>query len=80
MDCLDDGPKVIGMKQTLKAIKEGKAKLVILAEDTNEDIKQDIIEACEIARVERNSYETKSALGKDCGIERDAAVVAILND
>ncbi len=73
-----DISKVIGMKQTLKAVKEGKATKVILADDTDESIKKSIIECCEQHHILIERVETKVGLGKASGIDRAAAVIAII--
>lgn len=73
-----DVSKVIGMKQTLKAVKEGKAIKVILAEDTDESIKKSIVACCDHYQITVERVETKVGLGKAGGIERAAAVIAII--
>lgn len=73
-----DVSKVIGMKQTLKAVKEGKALKVILAEDTDESIKKSIVECCDNHQIAVERVETKVGLGKVGGIDRAAAVIAII--
>jgi large subunit ribosomal protein L7A len=70
--------KVIGMKQTLKAVKEGRILKVVLAEDTDEGIKKSIIDCCNDHQVVIERVETKVELGKSGGIERGAAVIGIL--
>ncbi|MDD4691573.1 MAG: ribosomal L7Ae/L30e/S12e/Gadd45 family protein [Eubacterium aggregans] len=71
-------PKVIGMKQTLKQLETGCVIKVVLAEDTDEPLKEKIIKACGTADVPVITCRSKHALGKESGIERDAAVVALL--
>lgn len=78
MESFGETPKVIGTKQTLKAVKEGKATVVVLAEDTEDSIKEKIVTACQEASVPIEPYESKIALGQDGGIERGAAVIALL--
>lgn len=73
-----DGPKVIGTKQTLKAVKEGKALKVFLAEDTEEYIKKSIIDCCSDHNITVEKVETKVGLGRAGGIDRGAAVIAIV--
>lgn len=73
-----DVSKVIGMKQTLKAVKEGKVLKVILAEDTDESIKNSIVDCCNAYNVLVERVETKVGLGKSGGIDRGAAVIAII--
>lgn len=78
MESFGETPKVIGTKQTLKAVKEGKATVVVLAEDTEDAIKEKIVTACKEASVPIEPYASKIALGQDSGIERGAAVIALL--
>ncbi|WKY48373.1 ribosomal L7Ae/L30e/S12e/Gadd45 family protein [Eubacteriaceae bacterium ES3] len=78
MNDFSGASKVIGTKQTLKAVKEGKVQQVILAEDTDEKLKQDIQNACKDYQVMIKYFDTKLGLGKVVGIDRSAAVVAIL--
>ena len=78
MESFGETPKVIGTKKTLKAVKEGKATVVVLAEDTEDSIKEKIVTACQEASVPIEPYESKIALGQDSGIERGAAVIALL--
>ena len=52
--------------------------MVVLAEDTEDSIKEKIVTACQEASVPIESYESKIALGQDSGIERGAAVIALL--
>ena len=78
MESFGETPKVIGTKQTLKAVKEGKATMVVLAEDTEDSIKEKIVTACQAASVPIEPYVSKVALGQDSGIERGAAVIALL--
>lgn len=73
-----DVPKVIGTKQTLKAVKDGKALKVFLAEDTEERIKKSIVDCCSEYNVTVESFETKIGLGRAGGIDRGAAVITIV--
>lgn len=75
---LDAISKVVGTKQTLKALKDKKVLKVILAEDTEAKMKKEITDACEQSQVEIRQIKTKRELGKAVGIDRSAAVVALL--
>jgi large subunit ribosomal protein L7A len=70
--------KVVGMKQTLKVIRDDMAVRVYLAEDVDQYIKDLIIKACEDSKVEIEAVESKLALGRTCGINVSAACAAIL--
>ncbi len=76
----NDCVKVVGTKQTLKAIKEGKALKVVLAEDTEMSMKEKIENACHEAGIKLLTCESKAELGQSCGIERSAAVVAVIEE
>lgn len=78
MNDLRDVSKVVGTKQTLKALKEGRVSQVILAEDTDDKLKMDIKNTCCHYQVTVLHYKSKLELGKAVGIDRSAAVVAIL--
>ncbi|MGV8906133.1 MAG: L7Ae/L30e/S12e/Gadd45 family ribosomal protein [Acetobacterium sp.] len=73
-----DVSKVIGTKQTLKAVKDGKALKVFLAEDTEEHIKKSIIDCCNEHNITVERVETKIGLGRSGGIDRGAAVITIV--
>lgn len=71
-------PKVVGLKQTLKKIKDGSAERVIIAKDSDQFIVNEIETACEGTGIPVLSMSNKRSLGKACGIERPAAVIALL--
>ncbi len=68
--------KVIGAKQTVKAVEKGIASLVYLAEDADRRITQPIRELCEAKGVRIVTVPTMAELGKACSIEVGAAAVA----
>jgi large subunit ribosomal protein L7A len=70
--------RVVGRKQTLNAINQGKAEAVFLAEDTDEHIKQEIISASKENNVQIIEVESKLKLGRACGIDVSAACAALL--
>jgi large subunit ribosomal protein L7A len=70
--------KVVGTKQTLKAIKNKKVDKILIAEDTDEYLINKIITACKEHETPYEYVTGKEELGKMCGIERQAATVAIL--
>lgn len=80
MKGLRNVPMVIGTKQTIKQIMSGKAEKVILAADTDDFIQKKVREACLQMNVPLLSCKSKYLLGKESGIERDAAVIAVLKD
>lgn len=62
------GTKVVGVKQTTKALQKGMALAVFIAADAEERITLPIKEACERQGIACISAETMQVLGKACGI------------
>ena len=73
-----DGNKVVGCKQTRRALEKGAAAKVFLAKDADETAIGDLKSICEESNVELCEIDTMDELGKACGIEVGAAAVAIL--
>ena len=71
--------KVIGVKQSRKAIREGRAKRVYLACDADPAITEPVAESCQAAGIPVEMGYTMAQLGRACGIAVGAAVVAVLN-
>jgi len=73
------GNLVSGEFQTDKAIKEGKAYLVITALDASDNTKKDFSDACNYYKVPFKQYGTKEGLGHAIG--RDyRAVIAVTDE
>ena len=70
--------KVIGVKQSRKAIREGRAKLVYLAYDADPAITEPVAESCAAAGIPVEDDHTMAQLGQACRITVGASVVAIL--
>ena len=69
--------KVIGVKQSARAIRAGRAKRVFLACDADRLLTDPIRGACDGLPVEEGY--TMAQLGRACGIAVGAAVVAVLD-
>lgn len=69
--------KVIGVKQAARAIRDGRAKWVLLACDAEERVIDPIRQACGSIPVEEG--HTMAQLGRACGIAVGASVVAVLD-
>ncbi|HWQ61059.1 MAG TPA: ribosomal L7Ae/L30e/S12e/Gadd45 family protein [Negativicutes bacterium] len=78
IDTLKDARKVVGAKQTAKAVEKGQASLVFLAEDAESRVILPLREACFRAGVTVRTVPTMIELGKACGIEVGAAAVAVI--
>ena len=70
--------KVIGVKQSRKAIREGRAKQVYLAYDADPAITDPVADGCAAAGIPVETGYTMAQLGQACRITVGASVVAIL--
>lgn len=70
--------KVIGAKQSRKAIQDGRALRVCLACDADPALTHPIAMACDAAGIPVESSHTMAELGRACQIAVGAAVVAFL--
>ncbi|EPD49515.1 ribosomal L7Ae/L30e/S12e/Gadd45 family protein [Paenisporosarcina sp. FSL H8-0542] len=68
---------VIGTKQTVKAIHGGHVVEILVARDADNRITQPAILLAEEKGVKIDFVESKIELGKACGLQVGAAVVAI---
>jgi large subunit ribosomal protein L7A len=73
--------KVVGLKQTLRALRQDQAARVLLAADADEALVQQISDACRGKGLlaEKTTF-SQSDLGKLCRIEVGASVVTILRE
>ena len=70
--------KVVGIKQTKKAIAAGKAASVYLAKDADPKLTEPLRAMCQLADIAVVSEYTLSELGKACGIAVGTAACALL--
>ena len=70
--------KVIGVKQSRKAVREGRAKRVYLACDADPAITEPVAVSCEAAGIPVETEHTMAQLGRACRITVGASVVAVL--
>ena len=70
--------KVIGVKQSRKAIREGRAKRVYLAYDADPAITDPVVDGCAAAGIPVETGYTMAQLGQACRITVGASVVVIL--
>ncbi len=71
--------RVVGFKETLKAIKAGQALKVYLAEDADQPIKNQIREAAKENKIPLEMVERKTYLGEACGIDVGSATAALID-
>ncbi|MDI6870773.1 MAG: ribosomal L7Ae/L30e/S12e/Gadd45 family protein [Bacillota bacterium] len=70
--------RVIGLKQTTKAVERGQARTVYLAGDADERLVRDLVSKCRERGIELVRVESMAALGKACGIDVGAAAAALV--
>ncbi len=70
--------KIVGAKQTIKAIDKGLAKKVFIAADAENRVTGPIIELCREKGIDVVTAESMKDLGKACNIEVGCAVAALL--
>lgn len=75
-----EGNKVVGVKQTVKAIKNGDVKTVYLAKDADDKLIQSVKILIDENSLEVVYIATMKELGKLCGIDVGAATAALLNN
>lgn len=74
------GRIVIGTKQTMKAVENGKAVEVFVAQDADPRMVARIVHLCGQKNVKLTRVDTMRSLGKTCGIEVGAAMAALVVD
>lgn len=72
--------KVIGVKQSRKAIREGRACQVYLACDADPALVEPVADSCAAVGIPVEREHTMAQLGKACRITVGAAVVAVLKE
>ncbi len=76
---LKAGPRVVGAKQTRRAVADGRAVRVYLAEDADPNVTGPIEDLCQEQGVEVQKVPAMRALGTTCGIAVGAAVAALVS-
>jgi len=74
------GNKVVGIKQTTKAIKNGKGDVLYVAKDADDKVINPLIELANNNMVNIVFIETMSQLGKLSGIDVGTAATLILKE
>ncbi|HHV44270.1 MAG TPA: 50S ribosomal protein L7ae-like protein [Firmicutes bacterium] len=74
---LEQGKRVVGLKQTTQVVKENRAEVVYVAKDADERLTGPLMELCRQKNVEIVMVETMKELGTLCGIEVGASTAAI---
>lgn len=69
---------IIGTKQTVKALKEGKVKELVVASDADPKVTMKMIQQAQGSSIPVLYVDSMKKLGKACGIEVGASAVAII--
>ena len=75
---MEAGKRVVGVKQSRKAIREGRACRVYLASDADPALVEPIAAECVAAGIPVETGRTMAQLGQACGIAVGASVVVEL--
>jgi large subunit ribosomal protein L7A len=70
----------IGTKQATKAVEAGRAAEVFVAKDADPRITSKMVNLCKKMGVKVTYVDSMKQLGKACGIEVGAAMVAVMNE
>jgi large subunit ribosomal protein L7A len=70
----------IGTKQATKLIEAGQAQEVFVAKDADTRVTSKVIALCKKMGVQVTYVDSMKQLGKACGIEVGAAIVAVVNE
>lgn len=77
-DRLHTANKVVGIKQLRRAVRDGIAEVIYLAEDADPWIRDEVSELAHSAGLTPVCIPTMQQLGKACGISVRAAAAAII--
>lgn len=78
MEILNSTKKVIGKKQTIRALSDNEVKIVFIAKDADPHVTSEIILLCQKKDVDVTYISNMKELGKACGIDVNAAAAAVL--
>ncbi len=71
---------IIGLKQSIKAVKSGKALKAFVAEDADFHVREPFLTICRENGVPVEYYKTCKELGSACKIDVGAAVAVVQKD
>jgi len=77
---LIEGRSVVGIKQSLKAVRDGSASKVYIAEDADRQIVSGLEALCGEMGLPVERVQSKDVLGEACGIDCSASAVAVLTE
>ncbi|MCL6456657.1 MAG: 50S ribosomal protein L7ae-like protein [Gorillibacterium sp.] len=74
------GKLSIGTKQATRMVELGRASEVFVAKDADPRLTNKVIHLCKNCGVKVTYVDSMKQLGKACGIEVGAAIVAVINE
>lgn len=74
------GKKVVGIKQSIKAIKSGEAKAVYAALDADTKLIEPVVKLANENSLDIHYINTMKDLGRLCGIDVGAATAVLFKD
>ncbi len=72
--------KVVGSKQTYRAVENGEARKVYIAEDAESKVVDPIIQRCKENSIDWYYISSMQELGQKCGIKVGAASAAVIEE
>jgi large subunit ribosomal protein L7A len=72
--------RLAGLKQVVRALEEGRAAAVVLADDAEDHIRRRIVSLCQAQGVTCHDGPTMGELGRLCRLDVGAAVACALKD
>ncbi len=70
---------VVGSKQLKKAVRDGRARLVFLAENADPAVTEPLAQLCQLSNIHITWVCTMAELGRACGIEVGTAAAAVVS-
>jgi large subunit ribosomal protein L7A len=74
------GQKVVGVKQTLKALKNGQGKVLYIAKDADSSVIEPILKLAKVNSLQIIFIDTMKELGNLCSIDVASATALLLED
>jgi large subunit ribosomal protein L7A len=78
MHRLQDGSKIVGTKQTLRALERNQVEVLFVAEDANKRLLAKLTEMAEANHIAIVYVKTMEELGKACNVKVKAATAALI--
>jgi large subunit ribosomal protein L7A len=78
LERLKTAHRVVGIKQSTRAVKDGNALMAFIAEDADRRVTQQLESLCIEKSIEVIRVDTMKELGEACGIDVGAATAVII--